>query len=95
MATAIKSAARTIRHDNYTASTPALRAVGIDTVYVTISNRATDPLDLIQVSFDEGANYFTIPPQATFTFEAWGLLSYTIRATAAPVPVECLYGVEG
>lgn len=96
MATAIKSGANRLVHDNYTATAvPQVRPLGSLSVYAVVANRSTNPSEQIAVSFDDGANYFTIDSGAFFNFDVWGLDNYMIKSLNGNVSVECLYGLEG
>ena len=97
MATAFRTAAHEIAHDNFTVivGPPMERPVSQKAVYVTISNRSVTPGDGVNVSFDGGLNYYTIDDGSSFSFEIWGIKSYFITPVAGNADVQCLYGLEG
>ena len=95
MATAVRSAATQIVHDNYTSPLiAATKTVSVKAVYITISNRATTPGDSIGVSFDGGTNFYTIDEGSSFSFDIWGAKNYKIKANVNPAITECVYGLE-
>ena len=91
MATRTRSDVNLIQHDNYSVGTGAVIKTPI-TPANFIFVRNLDTTNSLLISFDSGANFFSIVAGAVLSFDVDGLINYTIKSSAGTVATECLYG---